>query len=66
MSEWQPIESVPMDGTEVDLWVDGSRETNFRWREVGVKGWAKEEGYPSYVRILVGKPTHWMPLPPKP
>lgn len=36
MSEWQPIETAPMDGTKVDLWLvnadgEGWREADAYW-----------------------------------
>jgi hypothetical protein len=31
MSEWQDIATAPRDGSYVDLWADGGRETNAYW-----------------------------------
>lgn len=64
---WMPIETAPKDGTEIDLWLPSAgRLTDFKWRNIGVKGWAKEEGYPVHTRILLEQPTHWMVPPPPP
>ena len=71
MTEWQPIETAPKDGTEVLLWgrywsdsqglfsrphVGSYVENLERW-QVGVS----HHDYRFRVR-----PTHWMPLPPPP
>lgn len=45
MSEWQPIETAPRDGTRVDLWlVDESGEG---WREAGAY-WVADEKLDHY------------------
>ena len=54
---WQPIETVPKDGTDLLLYSP-------RWgMMVGLwaGAWVQEEGGPSYRGI-----THWMPLPDPP
>lgn len=61
MSDWQPIETAPKDGTPVLLWV-GSLWTTGRW-----SGWNWEVletgiGYESDP-VLPDDPTHWQPLP---
>lgn len=69
MSEWQPIESAPKDGTHVILLVD----------DVAIEGWygPRWDGDTnpawSYVRLSShgcgccgsddGEPTAWIPLP---
>lgn len=64
MSEWQPIETAPGDGTEIDVWVpDGAGGyrvpdaywcgADRKWRQTGQchhLSWHAE-------------PTHWMPSP---
>lgn len=68
VSEWQPIETAPKDGTEVLIgrFLDGKLPTkavaSFHpsegWRDAGDIGWG---GMYAHVR-----PTHWMPLPSPP
>lgn len=69
MSEWQPIETAPKDGTDIDIWASfgsgGERYTNVSflrgaWRVLGVN----ELDQTTYVEVD-GTPTHWM-LPPEP
>ncbi|WP_396660643.1 DUF551 domain-containing protein [Methylobacterium bullatum] len=71
---WEPIETAPKDGTEVDLWAvkdhgrSAGRRTNCHWgRPVfgaeyfGNPGWrGLENQYSSET------PTHWRPLPAPP
>lgn len=72
---WQPIETAPKDGTEVDLWcVDRgdpggrkARRPNCAWglmqNWIGAefKGW---RGVGQQHRQW--EPTHWMPIPAPP
>jgi hypothetical protein len=59
---WQPIETAPLDGTYVDLWVlyDGDPAEGYREPDCSFdrKKWADIDGYP-----LHDTPTHWMPVP---
>jgi hypothetical protein len=64
MSEWQPIESAPWDGTYVfvsdgsDIWISSRLRSPRR-----AHGYESPIGYDWYV-VKVGQiPTHWMPLP---
>jgi hypothetical protein len=57
--DWQPIETAPKDGTKVDLWIAGKRETDCSYREEAW-GWADLK-----VRIA-GNPTHWRPIAKEP
>lgn len=71
MSQWQPIETAPTDGTAIDLWADGRRVTDCFWQ----RGWRQRYAEaPEAVEYSVAlserpaTPTHWMPRPeaPKP
>jgi hypothetical protein len=59
MSEWQPIETAPKDGTAVIVYcpAKGVHVGNRRSDRVG---WYSVRG------AYLCKPTHWMPLPPPP
>ena len=72
-NQWQPIETAPKDGTEVDLWgvnhlhynKIGVRLNNIAWGRV--TDWIGRE----YEDWQTGRgedfePTHWMPLPQPP
>ena len=69
MSDWQPIETAPRDGSGVLLALDyGGRGYRYvaHWhRELGL--WARDEVasavFPSHMQNWF---THWMPLPAKP
>lgn len=71
MSDWQPIETAPKDGTAVlvkssehpeygeqVLWFDVS---NLGWAGMypGIAGWID-----MFWDLAAPQPTHWMPLPP--
>ena len=61
---WQPIETAPKDGTVIDLWADGQRLPNCKWR---YGGWSQEYAeHPSAHFDIYDEPTHWMPLPEPP
>lgn len=66
--EWQPIETAPRDGQEVDLWGQFLPEgpTGRRIPECKMlgQGWYTrgEYGWQSLADIGF-KPTHWLPLP---
>lgn len=59
---WRPIDTAPLDGTEVDLWRDGERLTNWRFN-ARRHGWSQEVGYPVVTVYLIKQPSHWMPVP---
>jgi hypothetical protein len=65
---WQPIETAPLDGTLVDLWVRGPRNPGARcpdcWYENG--RWKHDHGRDGVgsPEFYVGDlPTHWRPIP---
>lgn len=68
MSEWLPIETAPIDGTWIDLWViplngaPAGRMTNMYW----MAGCFRHPPYGSipgdYGQPLAADVTHWMPL----
>jgi hypothetical protein len=64
---WQPIETVPKDGSTIDLWCrnishgsTGEVRCADMWWDEDVGRWVDRSGV-----ILEQKwrPTHWMPLP---
>lgn len=69
MSDWQPIETAPTDGTEIlccAVRPDGSP-----WIcAVRLEGPDSKQGNNNLPRVLLGMaiwyPTHWMPLPEPP
>ncbi|RAS13523.1 hypothetical protein [Ensifer adhaerens] len=63
MSEWKPIDSAP-HGEVVDLFVNGERLTGFKRDRFG--RFCREEGYPTFTRVLLSDPTHWMKVPENP
>ena len=76
MSEWQPIETAPRDGTHIDLWAGGSRVPNaFYHDDWGWTVWVRwvrnkrqASGPPTGSHRYTGveSPTHWQPLPEPP
>ena len=57
MTEWQPIETAPKDGTEMLAFWNRSNVYGIASFDDG--RWADETGE-------VSAPTHWMPLPEPP
>ena len=76
--EWQPIESVPKDGTDIFLAeVTGALHVGLAWGEIDVGCWGEihdEDGLGNPVTFYgwtsnsghIEEPTHWMPLPAPP
>ena len=56
ISQWQPIETAPKDGTIIDLWVPGFGRLVDQWWDDGA--WS---GVVSNSEV-----SHWMPLPSPP
>lgn len=73
MSEWQPIETAPKDGTAILV---RFKHLNFKyaktdeerdlWHEICVAKWIdhNDGGWTWYG--ICGQATHWMPLPDPP
>jgi hypothetical protein len=77
MSEWQPIETAPKDGTRILLgggWYDdeagGPVRVSMvaRWAQLnrGTHGWLIAEREGGYNNVTYDDPTHWMPVPDPP
>lgn len=75
MSEWQPIETAPKDGTPVDLWCcppshalsTGGGRTPDCWFSNGTWWeWCEVDAGDDQCRRAVHNATHWMPLPEPP
>jgi hypothetical protein len=66
MSDWQPIESAPKDGTTI-LLGHASFKPEAAWWEYcsWFEGWCSG-GFRSDMYGPGFDPTHWMPLPPPP
>ena len=76
MSDWQPIETAPTDGTRVLAWCKerGARETyvtQYPFRSEGFKAGKRSTNQWRWEEPVAGvcfrwRPTHWMPLPTPP
>jgi len=74
VSDWQPIETAPNDGSEFQAWITsgegtGCWESRCRFNEHGVfETWERvdydEEGWASHGNFIDA--THWQPQPLKP
>ena len=66
MSEWQPIDSAPKDGTQILTVTNGRGGRPY----IAVTGWPvgwTGKWPTAYMALADGaEPTHWMPLPPPP
>ena len=60
-SEWQPIETVPKDGTEILLWYADMKAVNVAFWDGGQWRIRYAEGEHD-----LWEPTHWMHLPAPP
>ena len=64
MSDWQPIETAPRDGTEFQGWVQYSEASSgwhpfMRYHEGDFQSY--DEYFEDWMYSL--NPTHWMPRP---
>lgn len=71
MSEWQPIKTVPKNGTRVLICCDtapNAQRVYFACYIAGDRGAVLGTRYPLQVDTYdnFGAPTHWMPLPEPP
>lgn len=70
--QWQPIETAPKDGTEIDLWTAcGERVVSARWKTDGYLAgnwvfWCMDGSGPTELERVHCTATHWMPLPKPP
>lgn len=64
MTEWQPIETAPKDGTAILVYA-GQFCYCVEWVEE-FDWWAVEDNKLGPFRLRGQAPTHWMPLPPPP
>lgn len=66
MSDWQPIDTAPKDGTQILVWPYWSSRspTQVYWRDLQRKP-GRWEITPSHY-CAGADPTHWMPLPAPP
>lgn len=75
--DWQPIETAPRDGTQVDLWMSAAAndfangpEHNYRetdcWFSESRGGWVKNYGRDGILPVgerVRDVPTHWRAIP---
>jgi hypothetical protein len=65
MTEWQPMDTAPKDGTEILLYGRCERDGQFFAADCNV-GWWEETEDMWTTRELPIDPSHWMPLPARP
>jgi hypothetical protein len=63
MSEWQPIETAPKDGTRIILGADLNVDPEL-WASWWIGGDDRWANTPDWMWFT--SPTHWMPLPSPP
>ena len=77
MTEWQPIETAPKDGTEIFVyakWKYKNCDAKYSWRVANyrsdISGWENGCHFwtitSTHFHETAIEPTHWMPLPPPP
>ncbi len=66
MSEWQPIETAPKDGSVILLWGRYWSDSQ-GWFPAPLQGQWNRDRWEAVWRYSFGvRPTHWMPLPEPP
>lgn len=66
MSDWQPIETAPQDGT-TQIWAYNGEQQRMQWAEgEDYALWIYSEEIMSDICPDPDQPTHWMPLPSPP
>lgn len=63
MSEWQPIETAPKDGTEFAAYDKATGTKHVTWWDI-YDWYDPDQHY--YSEAPAFNPTHWMPLPAPP
>ncbi len=74
MSKWQPIETVPKDGTDIMLWfpIDNGMCAIGYWiddkyhRNPAANFYSANIAKLGLIKMRRSAPTHWMPLPEPP
>jgi hypothetical protein len=66
MTEWQPIDTAPDDGRDVDLWAGDRRYADCHFHLCQWLYWSYEsiDQEPSWREVK--NPSHWMPIPDPP
>lgn len=72
LTQWQPIETAPRNGTRILVWAEGDGPFEMHWNTMGWNwlvsrqlGIWEGDGFTWYEADGHG-PTHWMPLPEPP
>jgi hypothetical protein len=66
---WQPIDTAPLNGEEIDVWADDMRMTDVFWsvphQQWARKGWRLNRGASIMVTHVFTdmRPTHWRRIP---
>lgn len=63
MSEWQPIETAPKDGSRLLAY---SKGWDHEQKDQEIAWWNESSGLFRWQSGTIVKPTHWMPLPSPP